>query len=330
MINSPRILAGYLGRGERPELAVLNTLVALRVPGNTMRYYLTFGRFPNYLNPQMESEKIQWRKLFDRNPLFAVFCDKLATRDYAAARAPAVRLTELYWSGIEAGDMPLETLPLPFVIKPNNRSGAHIFVRRPEDLDPPAIRRQCRAWLRAAPYGRATGEWGYGQVPTRIMIEAFLSDGDDLAPPPTYEFFVYQGRVQAIYYSVPRLGGRPRKRGLFTTDWQTIAADRWRMKGFDPIDADVPRPATLGTMIDAAERIAGEVDYARVDLYTLGGEVYLGEVTLYPHSGYSTWVPKGNTTGLLPPEELDAHFGAMWRLPEIPFWTCVRRGLFGF
>lgn len=329
ILAAPRIVTGYLGTGEGARLTCMNTLLALRRPGLTMRYYLTFGRFPNYLNPKGQSEKVQWRKLFDRNPLFAVMCDKLAARDYAAARVPQLRFPKLHWSGTDPDRIPLENIPLPYVIKPNNRSGEHIFVLRREDLDKPAIMRQCRAWMAAKPFGRSVGEWGYGRVPTRIQVEAFLSDGKDLAPPANYELFVYHGRVGAIYYSVPRLGNRPRRRGLFTADWQVIAADRWRVKGFFPFDGDIPKPDNLVALVEAAERIASELDFARVDLFNLDGEIYLSEVTLYPSSGFSIWVPKNAAPSARPPSDLDEQFGALWTLPSLPFWTCVRRGLFG-
>jgi hypothetical protein len=165
-------------------------------------------------------------------------------------------------------------------------------------------------------------------VPTRIQVEEFLSDGEDLSAPANYELFVYHGEARAIYYSVPRLGDRPRKRGLFTRDWQPVAADRWRMKGFDPFDDGIPQPRNLTALVETAEKIAAELDFARIDLFNLDGEIYLSEVTLYPSSGFSIWVPRDAVPSARPPGELDERFGALWTVPSIPFWTCVRRGLF--
>ena len=47
----------------------------------------------------------------------------------------------------------------------------------------------------------------------------------------------------------------------------------------------VPAPANLAEMIDSAERIAGDLDFIRVDLYNVGGEIYLGEAAAYPGGG---------------------------------------------
>ena len=48
------------------------------------RYRYDFGRFPNVLSPQTFNEKVQARKLFDRRPLFALWADKMAVRDWVA------------------------------------------------------------------------------------------------------------------------------------------------------------------------------------------------------------------------------------------------------
>ena len=47
-------------------------------------YLEKHGRAPRLLRPRRFTEKIQWRKLFDFNPLFPTLCDKIAVRDYIA------------------------------------------------------------------------------------------------------------------------------------------------------------------------------------------------------------------------------------------------------
>jgi hypothetical protein len=47
------------------------------------------GRKPRLLRPHRFTEKMQWRKLFDLNPVFAVISDKLAVRDFIAERIGA-------------------------------------------------------------------------------------------------------------------------------------------------------------------------------------------------------------------------------------------------
>ena len=44
------------------------------------RYNHHMGRGPHLFRPRRFSEKMQWRKLFDLDPIYAVFSDKVATR----------------------------------------------------------------------------------------------------------------------------------------------------------------------------------------------------------------------------------------------------------
>lgn len=324
-----RIIPGYFSNGDSAGMACMNILIAGRRLGMTLRYYLTFGRFPNYMRPTAMSEKLQWRKAFDRNPVLGTLCDKLEMRRYAAARAPLLQFPNLYWSGEALDRMPLDEIPLPFVVKANNRSRANIFVRRPEDLDRSRIAEQCRKWLESKPYGRNLGEWGYSQVESKILIEEFLSDGANLTPPPNYDVFVFNGRAGCVYFSTGRYSSRAPAHCLYSADWEKLPVNRWRERGFVPLDGTAPKPNNLDVMIDAAEKIAAEIDFARVDFYNLDGEVYLGEVSLYPNSGLTMWVAEDADMSGRPPRSVDDQFGALWELPSIPFGICVRRGLMG-
>ena len=53
----------------------------------------------NWLQPVRFTEKIQWRKPFDLNPLYGVFSDKLAVRDYIATHLGVEVLPQLLWVG---------------------------------------------------------------------------------------------------------------------------------------------------------------------------------------------------------------------------------------
>lgn len=314
------LVPGYLRTGGFSRTSLANSLIALRWLRNTSRYYWTFGRYPNYLRPTGLSEKMQWRKLFDRNPLFATFLDKVKVRDYVTERAPEVRLPELYWHGADLEAMPLDTVPVPCVIKPNNRSGAVIFARTRNDLDRPRILEQCRAWLDAPAHGRRYAEWGYAQVPSQVLIEEFLSeDGADLVPPTQYDFYVFGGRVKYISVSVNSGMATGNITDLYSPDWERLPLRKWtyrrRLSGYGETR---PRPKNLAHMIRAAERLGAGVDHVRVDFYNLDGVLYLAEMTLYTSGGFYTWVPTSTEFNGYPPRRCDDEFGADWNLPDLP------------
>jgi hypothetical protein len=68
-----------------------------------------------------------------------------------------------------------------------------------------------------------------------------------------------------------------------------------------------PPPKNLPAVLDAATRMAGDLDFLRVDLYVVDDEVYLGEVTPYPAGGLNP----------IKPYAIDLSWGNMWELPSL-------------
>ena len=72
---------------------------------------------------------MQWRKLFDLDPIYAVFCDKVATREYVAQRVGSDAVVPMLWLGSDPAALPFETLRPPYIIKCSHGSGWNIVVR---------------------------------------------------------------------------------------------------------------------------------------------------------------------------------------------------------
>src|SRR5262245_11226728 len=115
------------------------------------------GRRPHLLCPQRFTEKIQWRKLFDQDPVYTVFCDKVATREYVAQRLGSDAVVPFLWLGREPAAVPLETLQPPYIIKCSHGSGWNIVVRDHGSVDYEALRAQLARWL-ATDYGLMVSE----------------------------------------------------------------------------------------------------------------------------------------------------------------------------
>jgi hypothetical protein len=301
--------------------AVLNGLLYLRHPQNTRKYRLRVGRWPNYAAPRAYTEKLQWRKLFDRNQLFPVFCDKLAVRDFVAARAPSVRLPDVLWSGTAAAAIPYDALPDRYVIKSSRGSGHNYFVRSPGDADRGLIAATARRWLER-PHGRATREWGYRDIVPRLFIETLLDADPDSAKRWEFRFHAFGGRVEAI--AVPYAAFRGPQRVatnavFYDRDWNRLP---YRLSAYESeMPPVLPRPEGLDDLLTAAETLARGIDYVRVDLFGIRGQVWFGEMTIYPASGFMR--AAAATAGF------EERFGAAWRLPALSTATLYRRGLLG-
>ena len=305
-----------------------NVAIALRRWPESVAFQRFCGRLPNYMNPQIYAEKMQWRKLFDRNPELVVFSDKLATRELVRERAPGIRLPKLLWQGEDPDSIPFDTLSPPYVVKANNRSGAIILVPTSADMDEDRIRETCRGWMEAAPHSARAYEWAYGQVETRLLVEELLLRPGTELPPPDLKVLVFHDNATHVLY---RDSYRD-EFAVFTADWIRYDLDRWKrwlVAERIHYNADVPRPRNLDQMIEAAKQIAAGIDHLRVDMYDVDGTVFFGEATVYHASGNQLWIRHEAVSDPDPPDDLDGEMGDLWQLPPISKGAMLRRGLLG-
>jgi hypothetical protein len=244
------------------------------------------------VRPRRYSEKMQWRKLFDRNPLFPVFCDKLAVRGFIAARGGAAFLVPLRWAG-ELADLP--DLAPPFVLKSSHGSGQVLLVRD-RAIGRAELLAQVAPWL-AQPYGAEMHEWGYAAVPRRLIAEEMITNAAG-APPLERRLFVFGGKVEVVN-TVFVEDGAVRNGAFHTAGWERL---HWYLsrrldRAFDP-------PARLGDMVALAETLGAGLDHVRVDFYDCGASFYVGELTVYSWSGLTVFHP----------DAADFWLGERWRL----------------
>lgn len=268
------------------------------------RYRRAHGRYPSLFRPQRFSEKIQWRKLFDPSPLYSVFCDKLACRDFIEARLGPGHLPPLLWSGDDPAALPLERLPVPFVVKCAHGSGMNVFVDDPTRADFVDIRARLAAW-QAQNFGRALQEPGYVPVPPRLLVEAMLTE-DDGALPAEYKLFLFDGRVELIMVRIN--DGPDSHRNLFLRPDGSRADVR-----FDaPLHRGPLPEADLAAMFAMAERLGVGLDHVRVDFLVSRGRILVGELTVYSFSGLTPCEPAS----------FDLELGRAWTI-QAPLWRAL-------
>lgn len=305
----------------------LNAALYLRHSLNTYIYYRSHGRLPNYVEPRSFNEKVQWRKLFDRNPLFPCFVDKLAVRAYVSRRAPTLKFPRFLWSGSDPNAIPYADLPERFVIKPSHRSGNVLFVRSRSEFDRERIVTTCQRWL-SLPYGRSRREWAYQALERRLIVEEMLETDPDPAHTRDYRCYVFDGVVVAIIVNAGRVKDMAHHftgEGLvFDRAWNRLPYHKF----FDrlPMRADSARPEPLDQMVAAAESLGRGIDCVRVDCFVIDPDVYFSELTIYPGSGMNE-VDIDVEIGSSATESFDNFLGRKWTLPAIPVRDQLKRGL---
>lgn len=250
-----------------------------------LTYWWRHGRLPRLDAPMLFTERVQHRKLHDRDARLPHLADKVAVKAWVRQRLGPHCVTPTLWQGTALPEAPV--WPMPFVVKARHGCNQYRFVRSAADWR--EARRAARRWMRAR-YGWWLSEWAYGAIPRGLLVEPFIGDGD--APPVDYKLFVFGGRVQSVQVHLDR-AGRHR--------W--IVFDRaWRRVSSPTADPDPSPPAALHRMIWAAERLAAGFAFVRVDLYDGPAGPLFGEMTFYPGSGLHR----------VDPSSLDAQWGAAW------------------
>jgi len=261
-----------------------------------LTYFRYFGHRADLVHPQSLNEKINWRKIHQRDPRFTIFADKIAAKVEVAKLIGDEHIIPNLWVGENPEYIPFESLEPPYAIKVNHGSGHVIFVQSTETIDQEAIRSALRKQL-SHNHGKWEREWAYLNIPHRILIERMLTPTDHLVP-EDYRFFVYHGHVHYIEANY----------GRFAQDSELYCDRNWNKLpmswGIPLIETPVPRPQHLDQMISIAEKIGSLFDFVRVDLYQMPSGIFFGETTFYPDAGY----------GKIEPALWDLEFGEPWKI----------------
>jgi len=265
--------------GDSPHLSLAEQRVALL-------YAWRHRRALDLVNPTRFTELVQLRKLTDRSPAQTQMMDKLAAKRIAAATLGADWIVPTLWEG---GDLPrLIPLPFPAVIKARHGCNQFEVVTQAPACDRwQQIRRTARRWQRNA-YGRWLGEWAYRDVPRGIIAEPLL--GGALPLPIDYKIYVFGGEATHVQVHLGR--GTRHRWILYDRGWRQLVAASDRP----------PPPPSLAAMLEAAEALASDMAFVRVDFYDIAGRPYFGEFCLYPGSGLDPFAA----------DWIDLELGGLW------------------
>jgi hypothetical protein len=239
------------------------------------RFKAENGYLPPLISPTTFNEHIFVRKYFGPLPMPSL-ADKLIAKTFAAARAgdeiiPAVVWRDTTVSSLFTADVP----PGRYALKPNHGCQWYMFLNLPEDLTSrrQEIERKAAEWLNSR-FGYKWGEWQYCAFKPELFLEEFIDFNGSL-PPDDYKFWCFHGKVRLIEIDADR--ATEVRSAFYTPDWIYIPVTY----GETPIQR--PRPSNLEAMISTAQKIAGGMDFARIDLYTDGvSQIRFGEITFTP------------------------------------------------
>ena len=137
-----------------------------------LQYYIKTGRKFDLKNPKRYTEKLQWYKLYYRDPLMAQCVDKYQVWKYVENCGIGDILNECYGLFVSPDESDFDALPNEFVLKDTLGGGGNsvIICHDKGKLDIPRISTQMRGWVKPNSSKHPGREWVYERNNTSHRI----------------------------------------------------------------------------------------------------------------------------------------------------------------
>ena len=274
-----------------------------------LMYRLRMGKRLNLDHPVTFNEKLQWLKLYNRDPRYTVMVDKVKAKEYVASIIGEEHIIPTLGVWDSPDDIDWDSLPNQFVLKCNHDSGSVCICRDKASFDREGAVRKLRAALHRDMF-YAGREWVYKNVERKVFAEKFMVDesGTELKD---YKIFCMNGEPEIIQVDYGRF--TKHMRNIYDKEW-----NRLEMEIEYPSDAShvIDRPAKLQEMLQLARRLSARVPHLRADFYSIDDKLYWGELTFFHGSGMEQFRP----------EEWDERLGKLIVLPPpLRIFDCKQR-----
>ena len=245
-------------------------------------YKAIYGKSLDLENPITFNEKLQWLKLYDRNPEYTILVDKYRVKEYIADTLGSEHLIKTIGVWKNANDISFDELPNAFVLKCNHDSAGIVICKDKNTLNKKNAIAKLEKCLKRNGFwfGR---EWPYKNVPPCIIAEPYKEDYKGKGELTDYKLHFFSGECKAIMVGQNRFGINGLENDFYTPEWEHFDLRRGHSHNSDEL---APRPEQLPEMIRLGKILAKELPFVRIDFYIIDGEVYFGEFTLYPGSGF--------------------------------------------
>lgn len=264
-----------------------------------IKYHKRTGKHLNLLNPVTFTEKLQWIKLYDRNPLYTMLVDKYEVKKYVAEKLGEEHIIPLIGVWDDVNEIDFDTLPDQFVMKCTHDSGGLEICKDKSSFDIDTAKSKISDILKQNFYW-VSREWPYKHVKPRVIVEKYMQD-TETGELRDYKFFTFNGVPKVMYIATGRGTGETYG-DFFDMDFNHIDMT------IDHKQAPVPpaKPKKFEEMKVAAQKLAAGIPQVRVDFYEIDGQFYFGEMTFFHCGGFE----------LLHPESLNEEWGSWIKLPN--------------
>ena len=260
-------------------------------------------------HPETFNQKMQWLKLYDRNPVYPEMVDKYKAKSYVSDRIGSEYIIPAFGVWDSFDEIDFDRLPNQFVLKCTHDSGGVLICRDKNRFDIAQARKKMNYFLKHDYYhfGR---EWPYKNIHPRILAEQYMED-EAAGELRDYKFLCFGGKVKCFKIDFDRFSGH--HANYYDPDGRLL--DIGIVNNPPVFDRELHMPTDIEKMKEIAEKLTEGLPFCRADLYEVNGRIYFGELTFYPASGFAKYTTR----------DADMELGSWIPLPDKDRWTDGRR-----
>ena len=301
-LNNPRDAMNYF----------LNMKISNILPDKQflkLKYRMAYGKKLNLDNPQNYNEKLQWLKLYNRNPEYTNLVDKYEVKKYIEKNIGKEYVIPTLGIYKKFEDINFDELPNKFVIKCTHDSGGLVVCKDKEKLDIKLAQKIINKSLKNNYYLKGR-EWPYKNVKPRIIIEKLMEIGNIEKNDSTvankeyidaetlqkeqglldYKFMCFNGEVKLMFLDIGVIGkgiGHAKEyyRNVYDEKFELLPVLETRSN----YPTKINKPKNFSKMVEIAQNLSKGIPHVRVDLYNIDGKIYFGELTFFHGSGLSNY-----------------------------------------
>lgn len=253
-----------------------------------MRYSLSHGETLHLKKPVTFGEKLQWLKLYNRQPEYTKMVDKYHAKSLVASIVGGGSIIPTIAVYNDVSEINWDVLPNQFVLKTTHDSGGIVICRDKSKLDKDSAIKKLNYAITHDNY-TITREWPYKNVQRRIIAEEYIAPDDGHDDLTDYKWFCFDG--EPYYCQVIQDRKKKETIDFFDKQWNHQPFIGMSLKANNaPVQPKCP--VKLNEMVEIARQLSEGIPFARIDLYEVRGRVYFGEITFFPASGFGSFRPK--------------------------------------
>lgn len=246
-------------------------------------YRLAMHEKLNLEKPVSYTQKIQWLKLNNTNPLYSKMVDKFAVKEIIAKKMGEEYLIPLLgvWDNFESIDFDL--LPTQFVLKTTHDSGNVIICKDKETFDFAKARKKLTKALNSN-YFYKTREYPYKHAVPRIIAEKYMHD-ETQEELTDYKFFCFHGLPELLQINSNK--GKEKQVNFYDMDFNLLelTSDQGETNRL------LRKPRKFNEMVGIAKMLSKDLIHVRIDLYCINDQIFFGEYTFHNSGGIMNFSP---------------------------------------